>query len=88
MREVRLKSDAAADGFEDRQNDLADGTMQLRDGLGDVVARLGAVEPRGVARAPGDELVQANSPACAATSFIAAWLDPMKPLSSGPKRLK
>ena len=69
VREVRLESDATVDGFEDRQNDLADGAMQLRDGLGRVVARLGAVEPRRVARAPGDELPAVEQPGVRGDQF-------------------
>ena len=57
VREVRLEGHTAADRLDDRQDDLADGAVQLGDGLGRVVARVGAGELRRVAPAPGDELV-------------------------------
>ena len=57
MREVRLESHPPADRLDDRQDDLADGAVQLRDGLGGVVARIVAGELRRVACAPGDELL-------------------------------
>lgn len=56
MAKERLKSDTAADGFEHRQYDLADRTMQLRDGFRSVVIRVTALELRREARAPGDKL--------------------------------
>ena len=43
--------------------------MQLRDGLGRVVTRFGAIEPRRVARAPGDELVAVEQPGVRGDQF-------------------